>query len=139
MTLAAPFPIPPLLAGMAEAMGEIRLMLLRYEAAMVEAPSNAANRQAVQDFDLAVQLLQDLEHIAQLLGRELPADLMAQSALPLAGLRLERSRTRFLSAGVRDPAADQRPPPRIDLFAPLVPAEDDNAPPARPASLPDTP
>lgn len=138
MTLAAPFPIPPLLAGMAEAMAEIRLMLLRYEAAMVEAPRNATNRQAVQDFDLAVQLLQDLEHIAQLLGKELPPDLMAQNALPLAGLRLERSRTRFLSTAKRATDADARPPPRIDLFAPLVPVEDDRAP-ARPAPLTDAP
>ncbi|MCA0204819.1 hypothetical protein [Pararhodobacter sp.] len=138
MTLAAPFPLSPLLAGMAEAMGEIRLMLLRYEAAMVEAPGATASRQAVQDFDLAVQLLQDLEHIARLLGQELPPDMMAHNALPLAGLRLERSRTRFLSAAL-PAAAERQPPPRIDLFAPLVPADDDGAPPAGPAPQPDTP
>ena len=125
MTLAAPFPIPPLLAGMADAMEEIGQMLLRYEAAMAEAPRNAANRQAAQDFDLAVQILEDLNHIARLLAAELPPDLMAQNALPLAGLRLERSRRRFLSAARGGPAPPQARAHRFDLFAAPVPPDDD--------------
>jgi len=131
MTLAGPFPIPPLLGSMAESMEEIRQMLLRYEAAMVEAPVTPERLRAVQDFDLAVQILQDLEHLANQLAAELPPDLMAHHALPLAGLRLERSRRRFVAA-VKGPRAPTEPPrPHLfDLFATLsTRSEDDQADP----------
>jgi hypothetical protein len=128
MTLAAPFPVPPLLAGMAEAMEEIRQMLLRYEDAMAEAPRNPATRQAIQDFDLAVQILQDLEHIAQLLAAELPPDMMARTSLPLAGLRLERSRRHFVAAALGRAAPVAAAVSPVDLFAPLTPDEDDRVP-----------
>lgn len=122
MTLPAPFPIPPLLSSMAEAMDEIRMMLLRYEEAMVDAPRDADKRRAAQDFDLAVQILQDIEHVATLLAQELPPDLMAQNALPLAGVRLDRSRRRFVAAtkGSRAPSALPTGEARgkIDLFLP---------------------
>ena len=117
MTIVAPFPIPPLLGSMAEAMEEIRQMLLRYEEAMVDAPRTPENRRAAQDFDLAVQILQDLEHISQRLAAELPSDLMAHHSLPLAGLRLERSRRRFYAAAHGAPPPDRPPVPQIDLFA----------------------
>ncbi|MCA2014020.1 hypothetical protein [Pararhodobacter sp. CCB-MM2] len=117
MTLTAPFPIPPLLGSMADAMEEIRQMLLSYEEAMVDAPRTPENRRAAQDFDLAVQILQDLEHISQKLAAELPPDLMAHHSLPLAGLRLERSRRRFVAAARGAPAPDTPPVPQIDLFS----------------------
>ena len=103
MSLPADLPVSPLLSSMADAMEEIRQMLLRYEAAMVEAPVTPDRRRAVQDFDLAIQLLQDLEHITGVLAAELPRDTLTRKALPLAGLRLDRSRERFAAAARNRP------------------------------------
>lgn len=122
MTAANPFPIPPLLRSMAASMEEIRQMLLRYEAAMVEAPVTPERLRAVQDFDLAVQILQDLEHLTTHLAVELPADLMAHQTLPLAGLRLERSRQHFVSAiSDRKSPASTDGATGFDLFTSFAP------------------
>ncbi|MFN4098848.1 MAG: hypothetical protein ACK4GT_03635 [Pararhodobacter sp.] len=138
MSLDGPFPIPPLLGSMADSMEEIRQMLLSYEAAMVEAPVTPERLRALQDFDLAVQILQDLEHLANQLAAELPPGLMAHHALPLAGLRLERSRRRFIAAVKgRGPAADPPRPNPIDLFATTPPrSEDDHTEPGPNARTP---
>lgn len=125
MTRPAPFPIRPLLAGMADAMEEIRQMLLRYEEAMVEAPRDATNRRAAQEFDLAVQILQDLEYVATLLAGELPPDLMADIPMPLTGVRLERNRRRFITAAQGGTMPPPEHAPRIDLFVRTNASEDD--------------
>jgi len=119
MTLPGPFPIPPLLGSMAEALSEIRHMLLTYEAAMVAGPRSAETGRAVQDFDLAVQTLQDLETLARQLAAELPLTLVSQHPLTLAPLQLERSRRLFVAAILGAPPVESAArAPTIDLFGP---------------------
>ena len=126
MTLHGPFPIPPVLGTMADVMSEIRHMLLNYEVAMTASPATPLNKRTVQDFDLAIQSLQDLETIARKLAAELPADLVSHSAVRLGQLQLERSRDRVVSAarGIT-PATVPRPAHKIDLF---TGSQDDTGP-----------
>ena len=116
MSLSAPLPIPPLLASLSDALEEIRQMLLRYEASMIVAPTTPETRRAAQDFDLAVQILQDLEHVTQQLAKDLPPGLMSENSLPLAGLLLERNRRRFMAAVEGKALPNQGTSPMIELF-----------------------
>ncbi|MDX8348590.1 hypothetical protein SLH49_11390 [Cognatiyoonia sp. IB215446] len=110
--------IQPVLEALADELACAGAMLLSYERAVTPlvSQSNVAHRE-VQGFDLALQMLNDLEYLSRVLAAHLPADAVTTSPLDASGLTLERSRHRLdMSAGSDSTNQSSAQNVSVDLF-----------------------
>ena len=110
--------VQPVLEALADELACAGAMLLRYEHAVTPlvSRSNVAH-QEVQGFDLALQMLKDLEYLSRALAAHLPADAVTTTPLKVPGLTLERSRHRLdVSAGLAGKKKSSVQNASVDLF-----------------------
>ncbi|MEL6840133.1 MAG: hypothetical protein AAFP85_12635 [Pseudomonadota bacterium] len=103
---------------LADEMACARAMLLRYESVVTPMVSSAnLPHQEIQGFDLALQMLKDLEHLSRIISDHLPENVAATRPVQSSGLKLERSRHRLsMLAGIEVPKKSPEPSDAVDLF-----------------------
>lgn len=110
--------VKPVVEAFAGELACVRAMLLRYELAVTPLFSQSnVSHQDLQGFDLALQILKDLEHLSSALATYLPTDAMTLHPLEASGLTLERTQ-RMLngSIGLGEEQSSPAPLNTVDLF-----------------------
>jgi len=110
--------VQPVLEALADELSCASAMLLRYEHAVTPlvSQSNVATHE-VQGFDLALQMLKDIEYLSRVLAAHLPPDAVTATPLKAPGLTLERSRYRLdVSAGLVGKKQSAVQNASVDLF-----------------------
>ena len=109
-------PIAPVLAVIGAAIAAAQQLLIGFEYAINHADHEARNLKAnIQGFDLALQILNDVKHLAEVLGQQFSAETALPHPLPISGVRLERVRAK-LSQNQLSEVDLQVPAPAVDLF-----------------------
>ena len=109
-------PIAPVLAVIATEIAAAHQLLIGYEHAINQADSKARSlKTQIQGFDLALQILSDVEHLTDVLGQQFSAETALPHPLPISGVRLERVRTKLFQNQLAG-ADSQGPAPAVDLF-----------------------
>lgn len=110
--------IEPIMSALADETADVKSMLLRYEAAVAMGPSSKhVHYGDIQDFDLALQILNDLECAMREIGQSRPAAFGGAHPISIAGLRLERIRAKLrLALGDAPSSCPQHGTRSIELF-----------------------
>ncbi len=118
MNLPAHYRIEPVIRTLADELATARAILLRYESAVTPliAETDAAHRD-IQGFDLALQMLNDIEYISRTVADHLPDGIASESPMQMPGLALERSKHSLrVSAGIETSRRPPEPSNTVDLF-----------------------
>lgn len=93
-----PQDIATIVATIGDEVAVAHKLLIDFEAAVQrQDSSHLISNSNVQGFDLALQILNDVEHLAHSLVASLPYKTPLASPLPMDGLRLERVRKKLRS------------------------------------------
>ena len=118
MTVSAPHRIEPIMRMLADDIAKVQSMLLQYEVVTAPLIKDApAHRKELQGFDLALQMLRDLEYLSRTVSEHVADELATSRPLHAPGLLLERSR-HLLSAlaEIQVDSLPNEPLKSIDLF-----------------------
>ena len=116
MTTLKPTPIAPILSVIGAEIVTAHRLLIDFEHANSLAGSKTVGlKEKIQGFDLALQILNDIEHLTKVLNQQLSDETCLTHPLPMSGIRLERIRAK-LSQNQFSETGPQRPAPAVDLF-----------------------
>lgn len=109
-------PIVPVLAVIGAEIAAAHQLLIGFEHAINQTNPKTRNlKTQIQGFDLALQILSDVEHLTDVLGQQFSAETALPHPLPISGVRLERVRAKLSQNQLSD-ADLQSPAPAVDLF-----------------------
>ena len=109
-------PLLPVFAVIGTEIAEAHKLLIGFEHGINQADPKAGDlKKQVQGFDLALQILGDVQHLTEILSQQFSPETALPRPLPISGIRLERVREK-LSQDQSTETRPQVPPPAVDLF-----------------------